>query len=83
MSEIRENFIIETYRLSRIAPLVWRDFETAFRAYVAEFTEAAVRTPTGDALVAHGKASALLALRDDFQKIEETYKKLLTKNQSR
>jgi hypothetical protein len=69
----RDKFIIATFQLSRSAPQAWREFESVFAAYVSHQIEDAIRAPATHALTAHGVAQAYLALRDDFQKLEQTY----------
>ena len=70
----RRELIAAMYVLSRTAPQQWQEFEQAFRAYVAGITEDAVKAQPDFALIAHGRAQAMLSLRDDFQNIEANYK---------
>lgn len=49
----------------------------AFNKYVIELTEEAVKASPDTALVAHGRAQAVLKLREDFNKIDELYKKVV------
>lgn len=76
----REKFIVESFRLSRSAPQVWREWETAFRAYVQSKVIDAVKAPTDNALTAHGVAQAYLALQDDFGKLETLYQAIEKKH---
>lgn len=79
---VREQFIIDSYRLSRHAPQVWGEFLISFRMYVTERCEEALKAPPEIAHTAHGRAQSLLALRDDFQKLEDLYMQV-QKKQSR
>lgn len=73
MSPARDEFIIQAFRLSKEAPNAWREFEGALRAYIAEEVEKSVKASPDTALIAHGRAQALLALRDEFAKLEDTH----------
>lgn len=66
----RDKFLVATLRLSRQNTLVFKEFVVAYSAYVTELVEDAVKAPTETVLTANGKAQALLALREDFRKIE-------------
>lgn len=72
----RDEFLVTAFRLSKAVPTQWQDFEIAFRRYVAEVTEMSVRGHPENALVAHGHAQGLLALRDEFANLQATFDKL-------
>ncbi len=73
---VSNQFTEATFRLSKISPQTWGEFMQAFSAYVTLQCEDAVRAQVADALVAHGRAQAYIALREDFRNIEDSYSKL-------
>lgn len=68
--------MVAAFYLSKAAPQQWGDFELAFRTYAADMTEMAVQGHPENALVAHGYAKGLLALRDEFAHLQTTFDKL-------
>lgn len=72
----RDAFLAAAFRLSKAAPSLWYEFEAMFRAYVSDVTESSVRGHPENALVAHGHAQGLLALRDEFANLQATFDKL-------
>jgi hypothetical protein len=72
----QEKFVVEAFRLSRVSTPLWNEFQNAFELYAAKQFEDAIKAPVPDALVAHGKAQALMSLRDDFRNLEATYRKI-------
>ena len=70
MSVLRDKFIIDAYRLSKASPLIWGEFLASFAAYATDFAESAIMSPTETAAVDQGQARSLLALRRDFQTLE-------------
>lgn len=75
-TKARDNFLVAAFHLSKAAPAPWYEFEIMFRAYVSDVTEMAVRGHPESALVAHGHAQGLLALRDEFANLQATFDKL-------
>lgn len=72
----RKTFIHETFLLSKASPVQWEVFVAALREYVASEIETSVRAAPDTALVAHGRAQALLAFRDDVSQIEKLWKQM-------
>lgn len=71
----RKNYIEELHRLSKSNPGAWGNFLKAFEVYVSEQCEQAVRSSSVEALAAHGRAQAFIAIRDEFREIEHTFSK--------
>jgi hypothetical protein len=69
-------FIVASCMLSRAAPERWAAFMRIFEVYVSSRVEEAVQAATTDALVSHGRAQSLLALRKELREVESQFKKL-------
>lgn len=75
MANARNAFIEATFRASRSYQL-WGELRLAFRQYVDEEIEKAMRSPSSEAISSHGYARALMDLRDTIEGIDNIHKKL-------
>ena len=76
MSEVRDNFLIATFKLSKHAGPEWFEFLEAFRLYVGSEIERGMSTPSEAIPITFGMSRALMKLRDDFISIEIIASKL-------
>jgi hypothetical protein len=67
---IEQEFIRAAFNLSRSDHAAWKEFTTAYAKYAQQACVEAVRAPTENALTAHGRAQAFLALEELFQELD-------------
>jgi hypothetical protein len=76
MSEVRDNYLISAFKLSKHAGPEWFEFVEAFKLYVGYELERSLSSPNGDIAVAFGMGRCLIQMRDDFIGIEQKASKL-------
>lgn len=76
MSEVRDQYLVAAYKLSKKGGPEWFEFVEAFKLYVSSELERGLSSPTDSILVSFGMSRSLLTLRDDLINIEKLADKL-------
>ena len=79
MSGQRDVYIKEMFALARVNFDQWRRFIEAYRWYSMEQIELMLSAPSGELHVAVGRARQMLLFLDEIQNVEDTYKKIMDK----
>lgn len=75
-SKERDNYIIETFLLSRVNNEQWIKFINVLNAYTREVIETAMSAPPDSIHVSVGRAQQMLSILHDLQGIDVLYKKI-------
>lgn len=65
-----QDLLLAAHDLKSSAPEVWRSFTQALGGYASAKCIEAVQSPAEMALIAHGRAQALLALGETFEDLD-------------